>query len=271
MRRNARLVVAAIAVFAALIAAYLVSGLPDKSQVALPAAERGPGPPTFDVLLATGELQVGTVVGPQHINWRPWPADAASPHLIRKNDRPNAKEEFLNSIVRVGLLDGEPVRVEKLVKADGSGFMSAILPAGMRAMAITIDSRGTNSAGGFILPNDRVDVIRTFRNDAASKTAGTESFDTETILSNIRVLAIGQKVQEGSNGERYVTGETATLELDLTQVETIAFAQRSGSISLALRSMVDRQEPPGYGREKREKEAAMTIVRFGVSEQSSTK
>jgi pilus assembly protein CpaB len=265
MLKTARLVTLGIALLAGLIAAYLVSGSGEQ-QVAATAPERGPSAPTIDVLLATGELQVGTLITAQNIDWRPWPADSPSQHLIRKSDKPGAKEEFLNYIVRVGLLDGEPVRVEKLIKADGSGFMSAILPAGMRAMAVTIDSRGSNSAGGFILPNDRVDVIRTFRNDGASKATNQEVFDTETILSNIRVLAIGQKIQEGNNGERYVTAETATLELDPLQVETVAFAQRSGTIALALRSMVDRKEPPGVAREK---EAALTIVRFGVANQSS--
>ena len=66
-------------------------------------------------------------------------------------------------MARNAFLAGEPIRREKLIKANGSGFMSAILPSGMRAVAISIDTRGATSAGGFILPNDRVDVLRTAR------------------------------------------------------------------------------------------------------------
>ena len=92
-----------------------------------------------------------------------------------------------------------------------------------------------------------------------------EIYETETILSNVRVLAVGQKVEESATGEKTVSAETATLELDAVQVETIALAQRQGTLALALRSIVDRNEPPGATREK---ESALTIVRFGVSNQT---
>ncbi len=113
--------------------------------------------------------------------------------------------------MRSPFLAGEPIRAQKLVRPE-SGFMAAILPAGMRAVAIVTDSRGTNSAGGFILPNDRVDVIRTFRDEAASKNAGTDVQLSQTVLRDIRVLAVGQLIQE-KNGTNVVTGETATLAL----------------------------------------------------------
>jgi pilus assembly protein CpaB len=266
MQRTARLAILGIALFAGLLAAYLVSApTPPKT---ITVTEQAPAPvrDTVDVLIATGELPVGTIVKAEQMDWRPWPANSQSQHLIRRAEKPNAKTDLANAIVRVGFLEGEPIRTDKLIKPDGSsGFMSAILPTGMRAMAVTIDSRGTNSAGGFILPNDRVDVIRTYRNEMASKAAQMDVYETETILSNIRVLAIGQKVEENGEGQRVITGETATLELDAPQVETVALAQRQGTLTLALRSMVDRQEPPSA--QVREKDNALTIVRFGVSNQ----
>jgi hypothetical protein len=109
---------------------------------------------------------------------------------------------------------GEPVRREKLVKGDGTGFLSALLPAGRRrAIAISIDAQGGTTAGGFILPNDRVDVIWTWRDLEKSKTARMDIYTSETILTNVRVLAIGQNVQD-KNGEKVVAGGTATLELE---------------------------------------------------------
>src|SRR4029450_10543843 len=128
------------------------------------------------------------------LRWQPWPADIVPPGAIKRNPEAGAFDEIVGSIVRAGFLNGEPIRREKLIKANGSGFMSAILPSGMRAVAISIDTRGATSAGGFVLPNDRVDVLRTFRDDEASK--GVDVQMSETILSNIRVLAIGQNVQE---------------------------------------------------------------------------
>src|SRR3954462_8938948 len=138
--------------------------------------------------------------------------------------------------------------------------MSAILPSGMRAVAISIDNRGATSAGGFILPNDRVDVIRTSRIGDDSNAAVT----SETILTNIRVLAIGQNVQE-HNGEKVVTGETATLELMPAQAEVVTLAQKTGQLSLALRSLADaHQDTP---REERA-DQALTVVRYGVPKQA---
>jgi pilus assembly protein CpaB len=168
-------------------------------------------------------------------------------------------------MVRFSFVAGEPIRREKLIQAGGSGFMSALLPTGMRAIAISIDNRGSNSAGGFILPNDRVDVIRTYRDEEATRAQGGDVYVSETILRNIRVLAIGQNIQE-KDGQRTVVGETATLELDPRQSEMIALAQRIGQLSLALRSMADSNKtdeilPQNSG--------SLTVVRYGVSKQST--
>ncbi len=138
--------------------------------------------------------------------------------MISRAEQPNAQADYTNSIARMAMIPGEPVRAEKLVRANQGGVMSALLPAGSRALAITIDNRGANTAGGFILPNDRVDVIRISRDEAASKAQGTDVFVSDTLLRNVRVLAIGQNIQE-RNGEKVVVGETATLELDPRQVE----------------------------------------------------
>ena len=125
--------------------------------------------------------------------------------------------------------------------------MSAILPSGMRAVAISIDTRGATSAGGFILPNDRVDVIHTVQ---AASESGANPAISEIILTNIRVLAIGQNVQE-RNGEKVVTGETATLELTPAQAEKVVLAQKVGQLSLALRSIADVNETGTPAREER--------------------
>jgi pilus assembly protein CpaB len=142
-----------------------------------------------------------------------------------------------------------------LVNAKGSGFMAAILPTGMRAVATQITPE--TGAGGFILPNDRVDVIVTPRgaNDKSNSTS-------ETILRNVRVLAIDQNVEE-KNGQKVVVGKTATLELTPGQAETLALSQQLGLLSLALRSIAE-----GSGEEQKADESDtrrnVNIVRFGV-------
>lgn len=219
-----------------------------------------------DVLVAAKDIPLGTLVSDEYIHWVAWPKASTSAGMMRKSDSPTAFEDAKGSVSRGSFLEGEPMRKEKLVKGPNSGFLSAILPSGARAVAIDIHGGGNTSAGGFVLPNDHVDIIRTYRDEEASKATGLDTYGTETVLSNVRVLAIGQNVQE-KNGERVVIGNNATLELDPAQVEKVLLAQKAGQLSLALRSMVNSNqktapEPP--------KDATgLTIVRFGVAARAS--
>jgi pilus assembly protein CpaB len=139
--------------------------------------------------------------------------------------------------------------------------MAAILPSGMRAIATKISAE--TGAGGFILPNDRVDVILTHRDAEATKAAGTETQTSETILRNVRVLAIDQNLDEKGE-QKTVLGKTATLELTERQAETLALAQKQGTLSLALRSITDasRENPPPDQTD--DNRAGVKVVRFGV-------
>src|SRR5690606_8216066 len=148
--------------------------------------------------------------------WQAWPASSANGTFIVKKDRPDAVENLSGSIARAPFVAGEPMRETKLVKAKGSGFMAAILPSGMRAVSTEISPE--TGAGGFILPNDRVDVILSHRE---RNPVTNEMRASETILTNVRVLAIDQTVEE-KDGQKVVVGKTATLELTPGQAETLA-------------------------------------------------
>src|SRR3954464_15095785 len=262
--KPARLAVLGVALAAGGGAMLMMSGgdppAPPAQVVQTPAMN------TVDVLVAAADIPMGHSLKAADLRWLPRPADGAPNGFVKRTEVPNGLEETPGSIARSSFLGGEPIRREKLIKADGSGFMSAILPAGMRALAISIDTRGATSAGGFILPKDRVDVLRTYRDDEASKGGGVDVQMSETILSNIRVLAIGQNVQE-RNGEKVVTGETATLELTPQQAELITLAQKVGQLSLALRSLADASQAQDAPRAERA-DGGLTIVRYGVPKQS---
>lgn len=264
--KRAQLIVLGIALTAGVAAMYLAGGSseppPAPVQVVAPPPVR-----SAEVLIAAVDIPMGSTIGQNDMRWQPWPADSVPPFMIRRSDTPNAQTELSGSIARIGFVSGEPMRKEKLIRADGSGFMSAILPAGMRAVAITIDTRGSNSAGGFILPNDRVDIIRTYRDDESTRSQGSDVYVSETILRNIRVLAIGQNIQE-KDGQKVVVGETATLELEPRQAETITLAQRVGQLSLALRSIADANKPQ-VEEKSPSKDNGLTVVRFGITKQST--
>jgi pilus assembly protein CpaB len=255
---TARIVVLTIALSAGGIAAYLVSNT-DKQQPtpSEPVAQL----PTTEVLVAKAEIGLGQAIKPGDLFWQTWP-DAASNVFIRRSDRPAAADQLVGSIARAPFITGEPIRDQKLVKADGSGFMAAILPAGMRAISTEISPE--TGAGGFILPNDRVDVILSRRDKNPDRT-GAELITSEIILSNIRVLAIDQAPKE-KEGQNTVVGRTATLELRPEQAETLTRARQSGSLALALRSIADvNATEPGVDNRTSKRGSSIEIVRYGVT------
>ena len=227
---SARIIVLIIALGAGGIAAYLVSGSDNKPPPAAPVADL----PTTDVLVAKSEIGLGQTVKPEDLQWQTWPSAAASNSFIRRTDRPDATTQIAGWIARAPFIAGEPIREQKLVKADGSGFMAAILPSGMRAISTEISPE--TGAGGFILPNDRVDVILSRRQKSTD--GSPDIVVSEIILPNVRVLAIDQAPKE-KDGQNSVIGKTVTLELKPEQAERLARSRQTGTLTLALRSIAD--------------------------------
>jgi len=264
--KAARLVVLGIAVAAGGLAALLAGG----------GGEQAPPPPpppqiaTIEVLVAKNDIGIGTALSEGDLQWQTWPASASNPAFILKSEHADAIQQYAGSIVRVPMAAGEPVRDNKIIKAKGSGYMAAILPSGLRAMSVEISPE--TGAGGFILPNDRVDVILTRRDREDEKPGGAETQVSETILSDVRVLAIDQLVQE-KEGQRVVVGRTATLELTPVQAEMLASARRTGALSLTLRSIVDAnaKRAPEKDEERARDRNRLNIIRFGSSAPVSSK
>ncbi len=232
-----RLMILGVAVAAAGGAGYVA-----KNMVAVPppvAVEAGPQKPQIalqDVLVLSGDVPMGGVLG-SNIKWEAWPSDGVNANFITRANEPEAVDKLKGSVARMSMYAGEPLRRSKLV-GEGQSFMSSILPSGMRAVATSINA--DTSAGGFILPNDFVDVIMTRKADAGQ---GGSGYITETILKNIRVLAIDQTIQEDEEGKKTRVGQTATLELTPEQAEIITVAQQMADrLTLSLRSIKDTQE-----------------------------
>lgn len=264
--KPARIIVLVVAVAAGGVAALLAGRSPEKEVVAPEPVQKID---TVDVLTAKGDIQMGQIVSAQDLQWQNWPSAAANQNFIKRPERPEALDQLVGSIARTPFVVGEPIREAKLIKANGSGFMAAMLPSGMRALSTEISPE--NGAGGFILPNDRVDVILTRREREAGRSGG-ETQTSETILTNVRVLAIDQTVEE-KNGQRVVVGKTATLELSPRQTETLALSRQLGTLSLALRSLIDsnRNAPEEVDDGKRNTKNEVNMVRFGVTTTTSPK
>jgi pilus assembly protein CpaB len=232
-----RLIILGVAVAAAGGAGYVAKNMvvPPPAEVVVQPGPQEPAVRMVDVAIVSGDVPIGAPLG-SNVKWTPWPADAVNQHFITRDNEPDAVEKLKGSVTRMAMYRGEPVRRAKLID-EGQSFMSSILPSGSRAVATSIAA--DTSAGGFILPNDFVDVIMTRRSD----TGGSSGFTTETILQNIRVLAIDQTIQEDEEGKKTRVGQTATLELTPQQAEIITVAQQMADrLTLALRSIKDTQE-----------------------------
>ena len=194
------------------------------------------GPATVqmtEVLVAAEDLPSGSPLHVAALRWQSWPADGLHSAFITRDQRPEAMSDFNGLMSRNALFAGEPISDGKFTAGD-SGALSIILAAGRRAVAVRISAE--NSAGGFVLPNDRVDVFLT----TSRPTAGGENIvNSNLILRNVKVLAVDQTVDGSSEA---VVGKTATLELTPSEVEILTAAEVAGSISLALRAMVDNGE-----------------------------
>lgn len=219
------------AVLAAFLARSFIGGKPVEQQAQAPKIE------TVDVLVAAKDIQMGQKLGQGTITWRSWPKDNVETSFITRDAKPDALTELEPARARLTIYQGETVLEKKLLRPGAGGFMSAVLPKGMRAISVSISSR--SSAGGFILPDDRVDVILTRKIDAG----GVSAVKSETVISNVRILAINQIFKQAADGEPVAVdnGQTATLELEPRQAEIVEQVQSSGELSLALRSIAESE------------------------------
>jgi pilus assembly protein CpaB len=242
--RLSRVAVLAVALIAGIVAAFLalrLTSAPPAPQEAGAEAKLD----TIQILVATKDLPMGSTIAGDAVQWQDWPRTAASGNFIVRTQTPDGMNQVVGALARSTFYAGEPISEAKLIRTD-RGFMSAILPAGKRAVATKIAA--DTSAGGFILPNDRVDVIMTRQMPGASDAGGAaapQEFPTETILHNVRVLAIDQTIED-KGGQKVVVGQTATLELTPQQAEILTVAQEmSKRLTLSLRSLADSESKPG--------------------------
>ena len=215
------------------------------------------------VLVANRDLSYGVELTDSDTAWIDWPKNGVPGGTLTKSDAPNAKEDIKSSYVRIPISNGEPVRRDRLIKGATAGLMSTMIAPGKRAIAIDVAPNTT--AGGFVLPNDRVDVMRTYRDAELTKDLGHEVVASEVVLLNVRVLAMGQTIEKKGN-DPVVSGATATLELDPHQAELVVLAQRTGQLALSLRPITDAIAKDASAELGADETAqiGMMIVRHGV-------
>jgi pilus assembly protein CpaB len=241
-----RLVILIVAAGAALMAALLVRNMatdPQRQSVPQVASEQ-PREQQLRVLVAKRDLLVGERVVSEDFAWQAWPKEGLNAAFFNDETSAEAIVELAGANVRFEIGAGEPITARKLVQAGEQGFMAAVLTPGMRAAAVEISVE--SAAGGFILPNDRVDVILTRQVEVVDGTFMRQQTVSETVLENVRVLAIDQSFRQ-VEGEDVIMGSSATLELSAQDAEILTLAQELGEVALSLRAVSDTWSPVRTG------------------------
>ncbi len=256
--KPARILLLVVAIVAGGLAAYLATRgnapQPPAEQVVVEAK-------TTMVLVATQNIGVGQRLTPDLVTWQQWPESALRNEFITSAQVPDAPAQLDGTLARFEIFAGEPIYDSKLVRSD-QGYLSAVLAKGKRGVSIQVTPE--SGAGGFIVPNDRVDVVQT-RNTAAGE-------QSQTILENVKVLAIGQRLgergqtagdadQQDPKSQVFQGATIATLELDPLQAETLLAAANSGQLSLALRSVTDFSEKI---ERKGRNDGSVRVIRYGT-------
>jgi pilus assembly protein CpaB len=213
------------------------SWLAQQRTVEAEAAPMPPPPAQKSVLVARSAIARGQILKPTDLAWQTWPDGGLDRAYIQKGAK--TIEDIAGWVARDPLGPGEPITEGKVVAPGSRGFLAAVLRPGMRAVSVPVTA--TSGISGFVFPGDQVDILITHPLQASGgKGEGVPHQASETVLHDVRVLAVDQKLD--SKGGEAIVAHTATLEVTPKQSEVIAVASEMGKLSLSLRSLTT---PPG--------------------------
>jgi pilus assembly protein CpaB len=257
---RSRLIVLSVAALASAAAAFLARGFlgvgtePTKAQTAAVS--------TVGVLVAANTIDPGKPVTPDMVRWQTWPKSAVDSTFLTQDANPNPDQIVKGTVARAAILSGEPLTNTKIVHSDAVGIMAAMVSPGMRAVSIPITTE--SGAGGFILPNDRVDVMLTVQVSEQPKL-----YAAHALLHDVRVLAVDQTYAQDKD-QKTVLAKTATLELSPQQAEMVDAAAATGSVSLALRPLGETGKDLAMNtKPKNANNGMVSVIRYGMTHGSS--
>jgi len=230
--RNIILLLVAIMVAGA--TAYFARGLMTRPPQQVVVQAPAPPPPSSGaILIAAADLPAGTLLLEEHLKWQPWPENSMNPNFIKQAD---AKlENYVGAVVRRGINNGQPIMPSQIVKPGDRGFLAAVLKPGMRAVSVGVGD--VSGISHLILPGDRIDLLltQTVLSDGGGETASGERRAAETVLENIRVLAVDTTLDDLNN--KAIDGKTITIEVTPKQAEMITVAVELGRIAFSMRGL----------------------------------
>lgn len=229
-------IIIVVAALAAGITAMLAKSWLDRQEARRATVDETP---VAEILVVARDVASGAALASDDLRYESWPRTAVTPRLVVRKPGEDAKAAFIGMIARRPLAEGEPVSASTTFRPDASGVLAGLLAPGKRAISIAITS--PSAVSGFITPGDRVDVVLASDVRKAEEGPNAESnaglllrYAAETILSDLRVLAIDQTITRGRDGAP-IQGKTATLEVTPKQAEVLTTAGMMGNLQLTLR------------------------------------
>jgi pilus assembly protein CpaB len=223
--------------------AYNMS-LPRQVPVAVAVAEKAPvTPATVGYFVAAHPLPKGTLARDEDFTVRTVSADAVPAGAILETA--DSKIGLPGSLVRRFVEAGGPVTLQDILRPRDRGFLASVLAPDSRAISIKVDEE--SGVSGLIRPGDRVDVVLT---QVFEKADPARRALSETVLRNVRVIAIDQDISQGGHPVSAAVGkvaQTVSLELTQEQVKKITVAKQLGTLSLVVRAAVDEWDKADTG------------------------
>jgi pilus assembly protein CpaB len=259
-----QLIVLVVAAIAAIGALLLIRGMGAREEAQVEEAEPIAGE---QVLVAARDVAQGAALQPSDLAVALFPTRSVAPSFVRLSAQPSAQADLVGAVTRRAFVQGEPITMGAVIQPEGRGFMAAQLDPGFRAVAVEISPE--TAAGGYIQPNDHVDVIVTVRAQNRDS-GGGESVNSDIVLEDVRVLALGDTTQtqvEGGEGPQSIDAGFAVLELTAEDARVLALADEMGTLSLALRGVQVEtvgMRAPSNGRGLSQQSGAVRIHQYGA-------
>jgi len=221
-----------IAAVTAVMAKNMFTGAAAPQAAAAQAVPAGP-----EVLVATKPLPVGTIIDADAFRYQPWPQGLVQDAYFVRGEEGADPQSLIGTVVRTEIAAGQPITQGSLVRPGERGFLAAALGPGMRAVTVAVSA--TSGVAGFVFPGDRVDIV--LSQEVQGGGDGPPLHAAETIVRNIRVLAVDQRISARDENGNQVPQHISTVTLEATPkiAEKIAVAQTIGQLSLSLRSLAD--------------------------------
>lgn len=250
MNKNVLIVLGGGFLIAVLVALMVKASLGTNKPAPAPVAEA-----RVSIVVAAKPLKAGDKIDETNVKWQSWPVSGVIPGAIKRDA--DKKDQLASAAASGRLLrpvaEGEPI-VSGAIVRDRGNFLAANLREGMRA--ISLDLKGAALLSGFLSPGDFVDVLLTYRVDIDVDStdnriknmvvANVDRFATETIMENVRVLAVDQRIADDPAQKGPRPAKSVTVEVSPEGAEVLALARRMGDVSFVLRRLGDETITTDY-------------------------